>query len=737
MSSGESAAAAENQALKAEVVRQQAIIDALVEAAERRLDRPSDESTFGHLERNLVLLQEVENRTQRVRAGERLLRSVVDSLESRICILGEHAQIVGTNRLWDTFAAQMGWSEDESGVGGDFFVLLRRARGELFSLLSAAVHETLGADAEQTSVKGYLSVPGRTEHVVVRMHPIRDHESARLVVTMVDITEATRTQQELRRVTDEAQLLALVAQHTDNGVLITDANGHIEWVNAAFCRMSGYTSSEVIGLSRLDLIAGPYATTPMFDKVAAAISSGQSAELTLATLTKDGASYWVHVEIQPVIEDGQVARFVSVERDVTAQRALDERLRAATRQAKLLAEQLSVEKTLLSEVLASIPHLVYWKDQNLRYTGVNQAFLSIRALDPNVEVLERTEEELGVGDELTAALADIEPAVLVSGSAVDNQRLLLTGANRPACSLLLSVLPRLGEDGQVCGVIGVAADVTHVSTLEQQLAQATRLESIGQLAAGIAHEINTPVQYVSDNTQFLITSFAEVLDALRAVRSLGASGRESGELLRRLDEIDLDYLAEEIPSALIQSQEGLTRIGQIVRAMKDFSHPGQGRSEADLNRMIESTVQVSRNEWRYVCELHLDLSPDVGLVTCYEGELKQVLLNIVVNAAQAITTDGQHTGSHGLGCIRIRSERLPDAVRIVISDDGPGMSAEVKRKVFDPFFTTKPVGKGTGQGLSMAYAVIVQKHGGEIEVESAPGQGATFTITLPQPTTPW
>jgi two-component system NtrC family sensor kinase len=421
-----------------------------------------------------------------------------------------------------------------------------------------------------------------------------------------------------------------------------------------------------------------------------------------------------------------------VERDVTRQRALDEQLRAANRQSQLLAEQLSAEKSLLSEVLASIPHLVYWKDQDLRYTGVNQAFLSIRGIASEADVLERCETELAIRDELSAALADIEPGVLSSASAVDNHRLLLTGPERPGCSLLLSVLPQLGKDGQVRGVIGVAADVTHVSTLEQQLAQATRLESIGQLAAGIAHEINTPVQYVSDNTQFLIDSFDELLGALKTVRGMTTDGAGASPLPGALEHLDLDYLAEEIPSALTQSQEGLTRISQIVRAMKDFSHPGQGRSEADLNRMIESTVQVSRNEWRYVSELELDLAPDAGLVACYEGELKQVLLNIVVNAAQAIAQHREQTGGQDLGLIRIRTERLESAVRITISDNGPGMSEDVRRKVFDPFFTTKPVGKGTGQGLSMAYAVVVQKHEGQLTVTSAPDEGSTFAITLPQ-----
>jgi two-component system NtrC family sensor kinase len=395
------------------------------------------------------------------------------------------------------------------------------------------------------------------------------------------------------------------------------------------------------------------------------------------------------------------------------------------------ASALSEEKALLSSVISSSPHLVYWKDIAGRYRGFNQAFVDIRGGAGDLDLLGHTDAEIGASDELPVALVDLERDVLATSVAAIDRHVTVAGPDGRPRGLLLSVLPKQSGSGAVDGIIGVGADISHVSELERQLAQASRLESIGQLAAGIAHEINTPIQFISHNTQFVTDSLHTVIEGLQVMSRLAESEEATLISLRTaIGALDLEFLIDEVPTALADSQEGLRRVAEIVSAMKDFSHPGQGRTDTDLNRAIRSSVEVSRAEWRPVAELELELDPDIGLVSCYEGELKQALVNIVVNAAQAIGAQRKSAQMGGLGHIVITSSRLEDAVHIVITDDGPGMDETVRSRVFDPFFTTKPVGQGTGQGLSLTYATII-KHGGNIEVSSEPGIGTSFLLTLP------
>jgi PAS domain S-box-containing protein len=289
----------------------------------------------------------------------------------------------------------------------------------------------------------------------------------------------------------------------------------------------------------------------------------------------------------------------------------------------------------------------------------------------------------------------------------------------------------------------IGSDVTEREILGQQLRQAQKLEAIGQLAAGIAHEINTPTQYVGDNTRFLQESwpsFKELIAITREMRQEASLGPISSPTLQRFDALmqaaDFEYLQTEIPRAIEQSLEGTQRVAKIVRAMKEFSHPGaEEKRSIDINKAIETTITVARNEWKYVAEIETHFDLGLPLVLCHAGEFNQVILNLLINAAQAIA-QSVGDGSQGKGKIVVSTAHEEDWAEISISDTGAGIPEAVRSRVFEPFFTTKPVGKGTGQGLALAHTAIVRRHGGKIWFDSEVGKGTTFYIRMPlvQPT---
>lgn len=277
-----------------------------------------------------------------------------------------------------------------------------------------------------------------------------------------------------------------------------------------------------------------------------------------------------------------------------------------------------------------------------------------------------------------------------------------------------------------------------VEASHRQVMQAEKLSSIGQLAAGIAHEINTPVQFVGDNTRFLdeaFTDLSELIDGYEEILKVANTKDVSKELIDKVreisEEIELDYLVEEIPSAISQSIEGVERISTIVQSMKEFSHPGcVDMAPCDINKGISSTINVSRNEWKYCATLSTEFEQNLPLVPCFAGELNQVILNIIVNAAHAIG-DRVDSDKGELGNIHITTRVRDEHVEISIKDTGGGVPEAIRTKVFDPFFTTKEVGKGTGQGLAIAHSVITQKHKGKLHLEVEEGVGTTFVISLP------
>ncbi len=282
------------------------------------------------------------------------------------------------------------------------------------------------------------------------------------------------------------------------------------------------------------------------------------------------------------------------------------------------------------------------------------------------------------------------------------------------------------------------AEIEERKRMETELAQAQKLESIGRLAAGIAHEINTPIQYIADNARFLEDALDELHAVFRAVDRLLAAESDGplphvslAGLRKAWRDADVGYLIEEGPRAVRQSLEGVEQVSTIVRAMKQFSHQGGDRKQpVHLNHAVENVLTVCRNQWKHVAEVQTALADDLPRVPCLPCELNQAVLNVVVNAAQAIAeVVGERPGEKGT--ITVETRRNGDWAEIRVTDTGPGIPEEIRSRVFDHFFTTKGVGKGTGQGLAITRAIVVDKHGGSIDFETGPGRGTCFILRLP------
>ena len=302
----------------------------------------------------------------------------------------------------------------------------------------------------------------------------------------------------------------------------------------------------------------------------------------------------------------------------------------------------------------------------------------------------------------------------------------------------ITVNPLNGDDDSILGLTIIGADITDRKKMESQLQQSHKMEAIGQLAAGIAHEINTPVQFVGDNTRFFQESFDDLMqiikqqqESLEAARSNSLTDDLVEKTEKLIEEIDLEYLEEEIPVAIEHSLKGVERIAKIVQAMKIFAHPGMvAREPVDINEEIGKTITITRNEWKYVAELKTDFDESLPPVPCFRAEFNQVILNMIVNAAHAIAEVNKDNQSDR-GTISVRTVNAGDHAKICIGDTGAGIPEDIRHKIFDLFFTTKEPGKGTGQGLAISHSVIVEKHNGTLDLETQEGKGTTFIIGLP------
>ncbi|HEY4015674.1 MAG TPA: PAS domain S-box protein [Polyangiaceae bacterium] len=521
----------------------------------------------------------------------------------------------------------------------------------------------------------------------------------------------------------ERDRLSVTITSMANGVCVLGADGRIEIANPAAESLLDAVPGQLLGRDLGDVVSGYWPAeqerrTPL-RQLRTAIASGGSCrydDARFMTLTRQ----WLPVSfaLTPLDAKRSVGGFVIIFNDVRARKQAESDLRESESRFRAIFESAAV--------------------------GIVRLGLDGRIADCNrtfSEMLGRSHDDL-LGHGITACLHPDDPGASggtndapgvagVPGAQEERRYLHRDGSTvwvKQAKSFVCD------SSGAPIFSIQVVENVTARKDLEMSLQQAQKLEAIGQLASGIAHEINTPVQFVSDSVHFVRDSIAELFQVLRAHHVLfDAAAPAFPTAAANIEETeaaaDLPYLVEQLPKAVERALEGLQRVATIVRGMKAFGHPDQKeKREADLNDALEATLAIARNEYKYVATIEKDFGRLLP-VKCHIGQLNQVFLNVIVNASHAIADVVR--GTDAKGCIGVKTWQKDDSVFIAISDTGGGIPDAIHHRIFDPFFTTKEVGRGTGQGLAIARSVVVDTHKGSLTFQTQMGRGTTFTIRLP------
>jgi PAS domain S-box-containing protein len=514
-----------------------------------------------------------------------------------------------------------------------------------------------------------------------------------------------------------------VMENIEEGFYEVDLNGNMTLFNDALAEIHGYSRTELMGMNFRQFTDAETAQRvyKIFNSVYRTGRPSKGSEYEIIHKTGKRIVLETSIVLKKNVS-GVPIGFNGIIRDITERKQAEETLKKTHDRIAWLLNSISSILIALSED----NRIVFWNTTAEKEFGLSGKEAEGKLLT-----------DTGIqwdGDQMVAAVSRCRRENAPVG--LDNLKFLQQNGKDGWLGIRLT--PILGEESSGRMILIQGANITQRRIMESQLTQAQKLESIGQLAAGIAHEINTPTQYVGDNVRFLQTSFEDLIKVLRhydLFKEAFKEGKMCDHLIEKVEEVigeaDLDYLSEEIPKAFQQTLDGLDRVSRIVHSMKAFAHPGkEEKVYMDLNKAIETTLVVARNEWKYVAEVVTELDPSLPMVPCIPGDINQVLLNILVNAAQAVA-EVVGNGAGGKGTITIVTRREDPWAEIRISDTGKGVPEGIRSKIFDPFFTTKEVGKGTGQGLAISHTAIVEKHQGSLSFTTEINQGTTFNIRLP------
>ena len=578
--------------------------------------------------------------------------------------------------------------------------------------------------------EGWYKLKAGERHLLLDAATVqRDGEVIAVVETLYDITARTRAEESLR-------LLAQAVEQTASAIVITDPQGQMLYVNNKFCETSGYDLSEVIG-QNANLLKSGAQQPKLYAELWEAITSGHEWHGEFHNRRKDGTLYWESAIISPITDyNGAISNYLAVKEEITSRKYAERQLQKKQAELIMKHEQLTdlfrqVEqgKREWEQTMDCIDDMVAMVNSAGKIKRCNRAFMSLVGCGtPGSAEFPMTYPQL-ISIDWRQLLRD-------AGLDVDSLENLSGELFHPPSQRWLTLKTYPYDDGR--GEVITLHDLTEIKLVSEQLnnayeelkathsqlLQQEKMASIGQLAAGVAHEINNPMGFISSNLgtmeKYLVrlTSFLELQSAGLEESAPAKLREEVAEARRRFK---VDYILGDARALLAESQDGAERVRTIVQNLKSFSRVDEAQaSYVDLNDCLESTVTIAWNELKYKTTLVRDYG-ELPQVKCLPQQMNQVFLNLLVNAAHAIETQGEVT---------IRTRHHEDRVTVAVHDTGCGIPEAIKNRIFEPFFTTKEVGKGTGLGLSISYDII-KKHGGSIAVESSAGTGTTFTITLP------
>lgn len=580
-----------------------------------------------------------------------------------------------------------------------------------------------------------------------------------VVAVRTDITQLKRREEELDAL---RRRYALILDSAGEGIVGLDHCGRVTFANRMAGEIIGRQSGEMVGRCFYCLIRGDEASCdgpcPASESpLVSAYLSGTPGQV-IGDVLRDSDRRIIPVDffIAPLMEDDKPTGAVLVFRDATQRLQYEQTREDQQRELERIVAERTVALQREIDVRAQTESALRRSRERIKgitdslFEGVlvvdGQGLISFA--NPSAKQFLDYAEEGGdieghpldilmhlrtPEDDLGFADGPFHEALARNVTLRNDDAVFVTAAGKPL-SVAFACSP-IGETEAKRSVIISFRNIEALKKAQREALQSSRLASVGQLAAGIAHEINTPVQYVSDNLRFIDGALTKLMTAIVAARELAATAMPHADLLEPVAKFNellttakIPFLMAEVPAAVSESLDGVAQIARIVLSMKEFSHPGTStKTMTDINRALESTLTVSHNVWKHGAEVVRIFDPLLPPVLCHAGELNQVFLNLIVNATHAIEGSGKPLP----GQITITTSHDNGIVEIRVADTGTGVPPAIKDRIFDPFFTTKDVGVGTGQGLAICRDVVVSKHGGSLEVAGEPGDGAVFIIRLP------